>query len=123
MNNTMVREIRGAKINPKSSFKNYVAQNMRGRKLREQIRYVELPCYLRRTDSIAQMYLTLLLLWTTVTKYNKYKYTHYLFLILCYWQSIPHQHNIRTLYVLLLLFSIICFRRSFDHHQVADTST
>jgi hypothetical protein len=35
----MVREIRGAKINPKSSFKNYGAQNMRGRKLREQIRY------------------------------------------------------------------------------------
>jgi hypothetical protein len=29
MNNTMVREIRGAKINPKSSFKNYGAQNTR----------------------------------------------------------------------------------------------
>jgi hypothetical protein len=27
MNNTMVREIRGAKINPKPSFKNYGAQN------------------------------------------------------------------------------------------------
>jgi hypothetical protein len=40
MNNTMVREIRGAKINPKSSFKNYGAQNTRGRKLREQIRYI-----------------------------------------------------------------------------------
>ena len=39
MNNTMVREIRGAKINPKSSFKNQGAQNMRGRKLRQQIRY------------------------------------------------------------------------------------
>ena len=39
MNNTMVREIRGAKINPKSSFKNQGAQNTRGRKLREQIRY------------------------------------------------------------------------------------
>jgi len=38
MNNTMVREIRGTKINPKSSFKNYGAQNTRGRKLREQIR-------------------------------------------------------------------------------------
>ena len=34
----MVREISGAKINPKSSFKNYGAQNTRGRKLREQIR-------------------------------------------------------------------------------------
>ena len=40
MNNTMVREIRGAKINPKSSFKNQGAQNTRGRKLREQIRYI-----------------------------------------------------------------------------------
>jgi hypothetical protein len=40
MNNTMVREIRGAKINPKSSFKNQGAQNTRGRKLREQIRYL-----------------------------------------------------------------------------------
>ena len=40
MNNTMVREIRGAKINPKSSFKNWGAQNTRGRKLREQIRYI-----------------------------------------------------------------------------------
>jgi hypothetical protein len=39
MNNTMVREIRGAKINPKPSLKNYGAQNTRGRKLREQIRY------------------------------------------------------------------------------------
>jgi hypothetical protein len=39
MNNTMVREIRGAKINPKSSFKNQGAQNTRGRKLREQIQY------------------------------------------------------------------------------------
>ena len=29
MNNTMVREIRGAKINPKSSFKNQGAQNTR----------------------------------------------------------------------------------------------
>ena len=35
----MVREISGAKINPKSSFKNEGAQNKRGRKLREQIRY------------------------------------------------------------------------------------
>ena len=35
----MVREIRGAKMNPKSSFKNQVAQNTRGRKLREQIQY------------------------------------------------------------------------------------
>ena len=40
MNNTMVREIRGAKINPKSSFKNQGAQNTRGRKLRQQIRYL-----------------------------------------------------------------------------------
>jgi hypothetical protein len=40
MNNTMVREIRGAKINTKSSFKNLGAQNRRGRKLREQIRYI-----------------------------------------------------------------------------------
>jgi hypothetical protein len=30
MNNTVVREIRGAKINPKSSFKNQGAQNTRG---------------------------------------------------------------------------------------------
>ena len=36
----MVREIRGAKINPKSSFKNQGAQNTRGRKLREKIRYL-----------------------------------------------------------------------------------
>jgi hypothetical protein len=36
----MVREIRGAKINPKPSFKNVGAQNTRGRKLREQIRYI-----------------------------------------------------------------------------------
>ena len=35
----MVREIRGTKINRKSSFKYYGAQNSRGRKLREQIRY------------------------------------------------------------------------------------
>jgi len=40
MKNTMVREIRGPKINPKSSFKNEGAQNMRGRKLRQQIRYI-----------------------------------------------------------------------------------
>ena len=40
MNNMMVREIRGAKINPKSSFKNQGAQNTRGRNLREQIRYI-----------------------------------------------------------------------------------
>jgi hypothetical protein len=31
MNSMMVREIRGAKINPKSSFKNQDAQNTRGR--------------------------------------------------------------------------------------------
>jgi len=36
----MVREIRGAKVNPKSSFKNYGAQNTRRRKLRQQIRYI-----------------------------------------------------------------------------------
>jgi hypothetical protein len=30
MNNTTVREIRGAKINPKSSFKNQGAQNTGG---------------------------------------------------------------------------------------------
>jgi hypothetical protein len=40
MNNMMVREIRGAKINPKLSFENLGAQNTRGRKLREQIRYL-----------------------------------------------------------------------------------
>jgi len=39
MNNKMVREIGGAKIIPKSSFKNYDVQNTRGRKLREKIRY------------------------------------------------------------------------------------
>jgi len=38
MNNTMMREIRGAKINPKLSFKNQSVQNTPGRKLREQIR-------------------------------------------------------------------------------------
>jgi hypothetical protein len=32
MNNTMVREIHGAKINPKSSIKNWGAQNTQGRK-------------------------------------------------------------------------------------------
>ena len=36
-----MREIRGTKINPKSSFKNQGAQNTRGRKLREQIRYLK----------------------------------------------------------------------------------
>jgi len=36
----MVREIRGTKINPKSSFKNYGVQNMQGWKLREQIWYL-----------------------------------------------------------------------------------
>jgi len=41
MNNTMVREMRGAKINPKSSFKNQGAQNTRGWKLRKQIWYVK----------------------------------------------------------------------------------
>ena len=40
MNNTMVRDIRGEKINPKSSFKNYGAQNTWGRKLREGIWYL-----------------------------------------------------------------------------------
>jgi hypothetical protein len=35
----MVREIHGAEINPKSSFKNQGAQNTRGHQLREQIRY------------------------------------------------------------------------------------
>jgi len=35
----MVREINGAKINPKSTFKNYGSQKTRGRKLRKQIRY------------------------------------------------------------------------------------
>jgi hypothetical protein len=35
----IVRKIRGAKINPRSSFKNKGVQNMRGRELREQIRY------------------------------------------------------------------------------------
>jgi hypothetical protein len=40
MNSTMVRETRGAKINPKASFKNNGAQNTQGRKLREQIRYL-----------------------------------------------------------------------------------
>ena len=38
----MVREIRGAKINPKSSFKNYGAQNTWGQKLHEQIQYFSL---------------------------------------------------------------------------------
>jgi hypothetical protein len=46
MNNMMVREIRGAKINPKSSFKNYGAQNTRGRKLREQIWYISQQVYI-----------------------------------------------------------------------------
>jgi hypothetical protein len=36
----MVRQIRGAKINPKSSFKKKDAQNTQGWKLREQIRYI-----------------------------------------------------------------------------------
>ena len=40
----MVREIHGAKIDPKSSFKNQGAQNKRGRKLREQIRYLPIGC-------------------------------------------------------------------------------
>jgi hypothetical protein len=34
------------------------------------VKYVEFPCYLRRTEASAQMYSTLLLLGTTVTKYN-----------------------------------------------------
>jgi hypothetical protein len=36
----MVREIHGAKINPKPSLKNYGAQNTWGRKLRKQIQYI-----------------------------------------------------------------------------------
>jgi hypothetical protein len=40
MDSTVVREIRGAKINPKSSFKNHGSQNMRRRKLHEQTRYL-----------------------------------------------------------------------------------
>jgi hypothetical protein len=48
MNNMMVREIRITKINPKSSFKNYGAQNTRGRKLREQIRYLTILNLLQR---------------------------------------------------------------------------
>jgi hypothetical protein len=35
MNNTMVREMHGTKINAKSSLKNSGAQNTLGRKLRE----------------------------------------------------------------------------------------
>ena len=46
MNNTMLREIRGAKINQKSSFKNQGAQNTRGRKLRQQIRYIYIYIYI-----------------------------------------------------------------------------
>ena len=42
----MVREIRGAKINPKSSFKNLGEQNTRRRKLREQIRYIYIYIYI-----------------------------------------------------------------------------
>jgi hypothetical protein len=49
MNNKLVREICGAKINPKSSFKNQGAQNTRGRKLREQIWYI--PVTLLKTVS------------------------------------------------------------------------
>jgi hypothetical protein len=37
MDNTMMREIHGAKINPKSSLKNLGAQDTRGRKLRQQM--------------------------------------------------------------------------------------
>jgi hypothetical protein len=40
MNNTMMSEIHGAKINPKSSLKKLGAENTRGRKLREQIQYL-----------------------------------------------------------------------------------
>jgi hypothetical protein len=40
MHNMMVLEIRGAKINLKSSFKNESVQNTRERKLREQIGYI-----------------------------------------------------------------------------------
>ena len=46
MNNTMVREIRGAKINPKSSIKNQGAQNTRGRKLREQIQHIKITYHI-----------------------------------------------------------------------------
>ena len=42
----MGREIRGAKINPKSSFKNQGAQNTRGRKLPQQIRYIYIYIYI-----------------------------------------------------------------------------
>jgi len=34
-----------------------------------------------------------------------------------------HTNNTRTLHIRLLLFSTTCFGRSFDHHQVEDTST
>jgi hypothetical protein len=40
MDNTMVREIHGAKINPKPTLKNQGAQYMQGRKLRKQIWYI-----------------------------------------------------------------------------------
>ena len=42
----MVREIRGAKINPESSFKNQGAQNTCGQKLRDQIRYLRDSVYI-----------------------------------------------------------------------------
>jgi len=35
------------------------------------VKYAKFPCYLRRTESSTQIYSTLLLLGTTVTKYNK----------------------------------------------------
>ena len=47
----MVREIRGAKINPKS-FKNQGVQNTWGRKLREQIWYLD-----KNTDTHGDKYL------------------------------------------------------------------
>ena len=49
----MVREIQGAKINPKSSFKNLGVQNTRGRKLREQIRHYG-PALKRKWANISQ---------------------------------------------------------------------
>ena len=49
----MAREIRGTKINPKSSFKNQGAQKTRERKLREQIRYIYIYRHLlqKQTDN------------------------------------------------------------------------
>ena len=68
----MVREIHGAKINPKSSFKNLGAQNTQGRKIREQIRYLN-------TVKMCQTYQDHLLIKQVTSKSSRYLFVTYMY--------------------------------------------